>query len=152
MVRKQHTSAKGVPINFDELTRKNSTVLAVGNVRMNARGDRLGPSGKVIQKVEDIPSYKRPDPDGPYSTTNKKSIKLVSLKDDLTTDTLRGKALVAAHKAEDAKTPDELIKELDARKAAKIEAAQEAAKKPEVENNKSTETSRNKRKLVDSED
>ncbi len=32
---------------------QNETTLAVGNVRMNARGDLIGPDGKVIQKNEE---------------------------------------------------------------------------------------------------
>lgn len=157
MSRKQHTSARGVKINFDELTRRNPNVIAVGNVKMNARGDRLGPGGKVIRKVEDIPGHKLPSPGAPYNTSNKKSIKLVSLKDDLTTETLKGKTLAEIHRAEDAKTPDQVFKELDEKKIAKITAAKEAAAskaKEEVETveEDSKETSKSKRKIVDTDE
>jgi len=36
------------------LRQKNELTPAVGNVRVNARGDELGPGGKIIRKREDI--------------------------------------------------------------------------------------------------
>lgn len=139
MAKKLHKSARGVTVNFDELNRKNSTVVAVGNARMNARGDRLGPGGQVVQKVEDIPKHKLADPNAAYDASNKKSVKLVSLKDNILGDQV---------KAEDAKTPEELVNELDAKKQAKIQAAKNTTSQP----SKPKETSKNRRKIVDSED
>jgi hypothetical protein len=39
---------------MDALLSKNETMPAVGNVRMNARGDELGAGGVVVKKREDI--------------------------------------------------------------------------------------------------
>jgi len=39
---------------MDLLRQKNELTPAVGNVRVNARGDELGPGGKIIRKREDI--------------------------------------------------------------------------------------------------
>ena len=36
------------------LAQKNELTPAIGNVRVNARGDELGPGGKIIRKREDI--------------------------------------------------------------------------------------------------
>ncbi len=54
--RKVYTTMQGKEIDLDKLRMKNEMTLAVGNVRMNARGDELGPGGKIIKKREDIMS------------------------------------------------------------------------------------------------
>jgi hypothetical protein len=51
-----HKSMQGRVIDIDQLRQKNEMTLAVGNARMNARGDELGPNGKIIRKREDIVS------------------------------------------------------------------------------------------------
>jgi len=45
---------QGKEVDMDALLAKNETMPAVGNVRVNARGDELGPGGKIIKKREDI--------------------------------------------------------------------------------------------------
>lgn len=45
---------QGKVIDLDQLRQKNEMTVAVGNSRMNARGDELGPGGKIIRKREDI--------------------------------------------------------------------------------------------------
>ena len=52
--RKVYKTMQGKTIDMDALAARNETMPAVGNVRMNARGDQLGPGGKVIKKREDI--------------------------------------------------------------------------------------------------
>jgi len=52
--RKIYRSMQGVPVDMESLAAKNETMPAVGNVRMNARGDELGPGGVVVRKREDI--------------------------------------------------------------------------------------------------
>jgi hypothetical protein len=52
--RKVYRSMQGKEVDLDKLRNKNETTLAVGNVRMNARGDELGPGGKIIRKREDV--------------------------------------------------------------------------------------------------
>ena len=48
--RKTHRSMQGKEIDIDMLRIRNETTLAVGNAKMNARGDELGPNGKIIRK------------------------------------------------------------------------------------------------------
>ena len=48
------TTARGKKIDFEALRRANETVTAVGNVPVNARGDEIGPNGKIIKKREEI--------------------------------------------------------------------------------------------------
>lgn len=45
---------QGREIDMDALLAKNETMPAVGNVRVNARGDELGPGGKIARRREDI--------------------------------------------------------------------------------------------------
>jgi hypothetical protein len=39
---------------MDLLRQRNELTPAVGNARVNARGDELGPGGKIVRKCEDI--------------------------------------------------------------------------------------------------
>lgn len=52
----QIRTAKGRMIDMDGLAKQNEATMAVspGNVRMNARGDRIGPSGNVLQTTQTI--------------------------------------------------------------------------------------------------
>ena len=51
--RKTYRTMQGKEIDLDKLRIKNETSLAVGNARMNARGDELGPGGKIVKKREE---------------------------------------------------------------------------------------------------
>ena len=50
---KVHRSMQGKEIDIDMLRVRNETTLAVGNAKMNARGDELGPNGQIVRKRED---------------------------------------------------------------------------------------------------
>ena len=54
MVRKVYRSMQGKIVDMELLYKANELVPAVGNARMNARGDELGPGGKIIRKREEI--------------------------------------------------------------------------------------------------
>jgi hypothetical protein len=45
---------QGREIDMEKLMSQNELTPAVGNAKVNARGDKLGPGGKIIQKREDI--------------------------------------------------------------------------------------------------
>jgi hypothetical protein len=49
-----HRSMQGKEVDVDKLRQRNEMVLAVGNAKVNARGDQIGPGGKIIRKQEDI--------------------------------------------------------------------------------------------------
>jgi hypothetical protein len=51
--KKTYRSMQGKEVELDKLIMRNETVLAVGNAKVNARGDELGPGGKIIKKRED---------------------------------------------------------------------------------------------------
>lgn len=50
----EYKSMRGKIVDMDLLRKKNELTPAVGNARVNARGDELGPGGKIVRKREDI--------------------------------------------------------------------------------------------------
>ena len=54
MVKRVYRTLHGREVDMDALMAKTETRPAVGNVRMNARGDELGPGGKIVRRREDI--------------------------------------------------------------------------------------------------
>lgn len=49
-----YKTMQGKEIDMDKLAMKNELVPAVGNMRVNARGDQIGNGGKVVKKREDV--------------------------------------------------------------------------------------------------
>ena len=45
---------QGKEVDMEKLIRQHELMPAVGNVRVNARGDELGPGGQIVRKREDI--------------------------------------------------------------------------------------------------
>lgn len=58
-----YKTMQGKEIEFDKLFMRNETTLAVGNVKVNARGDELGPGGKIIKRREDVMTEYNSHPD-----------------------------------------------------------------------------------------
>ena len=52
--KKTYRTANGTIVDMDLLRQKNELTPAVGNVRVNARGDELGAGGKIVRSREDI--------------------------------------------------------------------------------------------------
>ena len=52
--KKIYKTAPGKIVDMDMLRQRNELTPAVGNARVNARGDELGPGGKVVRKREDV--------------------------------------------------------------------------------------------------
>ena len=52
--KKVYTSMRGKRVDLDLLRKRNELTPAVGNARVNARGDELGPGGKIIRSKENI--------------------------------------------------------------------------------------------------
>ena len=48
-MKKQHRTALGKNIDMDNLRLINEETIAVGNMRVNARGDELGPGGAIVK-------------------------------------------------------------------------------------------------------
>lgn len=137
MVKKRYTSAKGQEINFDLLARQNQHTVAIGNANLNARGDRLGPGGKIIETAEEIlknaAQRLASDPNTSYDQNNPKAVKMVSIKDNVNMATAYQDTPIKINEDE-LKTPVQVVKETEAEI---------------TENAKKTES---KRKIVDKED
>jgi hypothetical protein len=56
MTKRIYKTMQGREIDMDSLLAKNETMPAVGNVRMNARGDELGAGGKIVRTREEVVS------------------------------------------------------------------------------------------------
>lgn len=52
--RKVYRTAQGRQIDLDLLIKRNELTPAVGNAKVNARGDELGPGGRIIRKREEV--------------------------------------------------------------------------------------------------
>jgi hypothetical protein len=52
--REVYRTARGKEIDMNKLATKNELTLAVGNAGVNARGDKIGPGGKIIAKAEQL--------------------------------------------------------------------------------------------------
>jgi hypothetical protein len=52
--RKTYKTMRGKLVDMDQLEQRNELTPAVGNARVNARGDELGAGGKIVRKREDI--------------------------------------------------------------------------------------------------
>jgi hypothetical protein len=51
---KVYTSVRGKEIDMEKLSLQNETIPAVGNIRVNARGDELGPGGQILRTREQV--------------------------------------------------------------------------------------------------
>jgi hypothetical protein len=45
---------RGKLVDMDKLSQQNELMPAIGNMKVNARGDELGPGGKIIRRREEI--------------------------------------------------------------------------------------------------
>jgi hypothetical protein len=54
MAKRTYRTANGKQVDMDTLALKNETVIAVGNMRVNARGDQLGPGGKIVKSRDEV--------------------------------------------------------------------------------------------------
>jgi hypothetical protein len=64
---KIHRSARGDAVDMDMIRLSNESTIAIGNMRTNARGDQLGPGGKVIKtRAQVMSEYHKLNTDIPH--------------------------------------------------------------------------------------
>ena len=51
---KVYKTMQGKVVDMDMLRKRNELTPAVGNAKINARGDELGAGGKIVRKREDV--------------------------------------------------------------------------------------------------
>lgn len=66
-------SMRGEVLDMGRLIAKNEKTVALGNASMNARGDIVGPGGKIIKRREQVATE--------YYAANPKAVKQVALRD-----------------------------------------------------------------------
>tara|TARA_Y100000385_G_C12663757_1_gene454913 strand:+ start:131 stop:595 length:465 start_codon:yes stop_codon:yes gene_type:complete len=54
MAKKIHRTARGQAIDMESLRLQNENTIAVGNMKVNARGDELGFGGKVVKTRKEV--------------------------------------------------------------------------------------------------
>ena len=52
--RQVYRTARGAELDMGRLINQNELAIAVGNAGVNARGDKLGPGGKIVKRREEI--------------------------------------------------------------------------------------------------
>jgi len=66
----KHRSMRGKLVDMNKLAQQHELMPAIGNMKVNARGDELGAGGKIVRRREDIISN--------YYETNPKATKSLS--------------------------------------------------------------------------
>jgi hypothetical protein len=51
---KIYTSVRGKEIDMEKLQLRHETEIAVGNAKLNARGDEIGAGGKIVRTREEL--------------------------------------------------------------------------------------------------
>jgi hypothetical protein len=51
---KVYTTMRGKELDMEKLTLRNELTPAVGNIKVNARGDHLGEGGKIVKTREQV--------------------------------------------------------------------------------------------------
>jgi hypothetical protein len=109
--RKIYKTMRGKVVDMDLLQQRNELTPAVGNARVNARGDELGAGGKIIRKKEDLMKeyYENSNrvPDEPMTRTVTKPTVKEPDSTVKTNKTTRAQKKVAEGIAEDPKMADE---------------------------------------------
>ena len=79
----QHRSMRGKVVDMDLLRKKNELTPAIGNARVNARGDLLGPGGKIVKKREEmVREYYEKNPNAVRDETGNFATRKAALKAD----------------------------------------------------------------------
>ena len=76
----RRTTYRGHPIDMEALRQINEKSIAMGNMGVNAKGDKLGPGGKVVQTAQQRTRI--------HYTTPQSTSKGVSIKGDEVADAL----------------------------------------------------------------
>ncbi len=80
-----HRTARGIPVDMDRLRLSNEQTIAVGNMKVNARGDQLGPGGKIIKTRQQVMAEKN-KLKGPIADNSKTVVESMSAVDQESMD------------------------------------------------------------------
>ena len=77
--KKMYRTMQGRLIDIDKLRASNETIQAVGNMHVNARGDVVGQSGRIIKSKDEVMKEYYKAPTGQVDTTPIKKEKAQSI-------------------------------------------------------------------------
>jgi len=101
--RKVYKTMQGKQIDMDQLRQRNELTPAVGNAKINARGDELGPGGKIVRKKEDLLKD--------YYENNKGAPDELAVKKDLTDDWVEPQPVKKTTSTRSTKKVEEVVSE-----------------------------------------
>jgi hypothetical protein len=88
----KYRTMQGKEIDMDKLMAQNELMPAIGNMKVNARGDELGPGGKIIRKREEVMAEYYEN--NPKSRANRTVEKTVNTKTEEKSQTQKNKKQV----------------------------------------------------------
>lgn len=117
MSKRTYKTKNGKIIDYEAFVSKNQREIAAGNTNYNARGDKVGPGGKVVETAESRAKA--------YYTDNPKAVKKVSIK-----ETSTNKPFEAVKDLSETQAPEETPspKKAEPKKATKKKAPKEIIK------------------------
>lgn len=75
MAKREYVTMRGKKVDLELLKKINELVPAVGNAKVNARGDEIGPGGRIVKKREDIiKDYYKNSPNQVVSETTQRPV------------------------------------------------------------------------------
>lgn len=104
-MKRIYTTANGKQINLDALIAQNESTIAVGNMKVNARGDQLGPGGKIEVPKEQVMKeyYKLNTPTATDSTPQPHQVRKTRDLTDDWVEPLEEKEVAPAEEIKDSK-------------------------------------------------
>ena len=102
-------TASGKDLDMEALMVENEEVIAVGNTRMNARGDTLDAKGKVVQTVQETAAaYYRENPNAVITQSTKEELG-VTQQSTLRSDQLHPNASASKQEFDDWVDPENSV-------------------------------------------
>jgi ribosomal protein L21 len=114
---KQYRTRQGQMIDYESLMAQHDTAVALGNMNLNARGDRLGRGGAIVQTRDQVVQE--------YYASSQRSVQNVSIKqvsaDDFFETPQQALERIKAQKVSATEAPDEVPAEESPKKRRIVE-------------------------------
>lgn len=112
--KKTYTSMRGKNIDLDLLRKRNELTPAVGNARVNARGDELGPGGKIVRSRENVvKDYYQNNPNAVPNHVKRKEVTEETAETLLEETENKTKTRTTSRRKKEEESPNEWIEDSD---------------------------------------
>jgi hypothetical protein len=131
-MNKIYRTLQGRQIDMDKLRNKNELMPAVGNMKVNARGDELGPGGKILRTREQIMAqYYENNPNAAPDPDQKTTAKATAPSQTYVppTETLKVEDTKVSDVVKDVEPVKEAVVPVEQKEAEVVEKATEAVQK-----------------------